>query len=58
LNLYPHYEKILRTPTWYIGQQQEYRKEIKKSKLPSLIIETNTLPDQNLTKQILDWINE
>ncbi len=58
LNIYPHYEKILQKPKWYIAQQQEYRKEIRKSILPSLIIETTTLPDDKLTKKILNWIGE
>ena len=58
LNIYPHYEKILRSPKWYIGQQQEYRKELQKSTLESLIIETTTLPDPKLSKKILNWIGE
>ncbi len=58
LNLYPHYEKILQTPAWYIEQQREYKKEIQKSLLPSLIIETNQLPDNSLTKKILNWLGE
>ena len=58
LNLYPHYKNILNSPEWYIRQQQEYIKAIKKSLLPHLIIKTNQLPDDNLTKQILSWIGE
>jgi thymidylate kinase len=58
LKLYPHYERILRDPDWYIKQQREYLKEIEKTKLPSLIIETKTLPDPSLTEKILTWINE
>ncbi len=58
LNIYPHYEQILRKPSWYIKQQREYKKEINKSILPSLIIETKTLPDNSLTKKILNWIGE
>jgi hypothetical protein len=58
LNLYPHYERILRSPTWYIKQQGEYLKEIKKSKLPYLILNTDKLPDNNLTLKILTWIKE
>lgn len=58
LNLYPHYERILKNPKWYIEQQKEYRKELEKSKLPHLIIETNVLPDQNLVEKILAWIGE
>jgi len=58
LKLYPHYERILRKPEWYIKQQEEYLKEIKKTGLPYLIIETKKLPDNNLTNKILKWIKE
>lgn len=58
LNLYPHYERILRNPEWYIKQQKEYLKEIKKTKLPYLILNTDKLPDNNLILKILTWINE
>ena len=58
LNIYPHYERILQNPKWYIEQQQEYKKEIQKSKLPYLIIETDQLPDQSLVEKILGWIGE
>ncbi len=58
LKLYPHYKRILRQPEWYIKQQREYIKEIKKTSLPYLIIETQKLPDKNLTNKILTWIHE
>ena len=58
LKLYPHYERILQKPDWYIKQQKEYLKKIKKTNLPYLIIETEKLPDDNLTKRILKWIGE
>ncbi|MBU2233604.1 hypothetical protein KJ627_01950 [Patescibacteria group bacterium] len=58
LNLYPHYERILREPDWYIKQQREYLKEIKKTALPYLIIKTKKLPDNNLVKQIFNWLGE
>ncbi|OIP78682.1 MAG: hypothetical protein AUK20_03330 [Parcubacteria group bacterium CG2_30_45_37] len=58
LKLYPHYRRILRKPEWYIEQQKEYLKEIKKNSLPYLIIETKKLPDNNLNNKILKWINE
>ncbi|MEK7203000.1 MAG: hypothetical protein AAB653_01665 [Patescibacteria group bacterium] len=58
LKLYPHYERILREPNWYIKQQKEYLKEIKKINLPYLIIKTKKLPDNNLVKQILNWLGE
>jgi len=58
LNLYPHYERILRDPQWYIRQQQEYLQEIKKSRLPYLVIKTEKLPDQKAVTKILKWIGE
>ncbi len=58
LNIYPHYEQILQKPNWYIKQQKKYKNEINKSILPSLIIETNVLPDPKLNKKILKWIGE
>jgi thymidylate kinase len=58
LKLYPHYQRILRQPNWYIKQQQEYLKEIKKTKLPYLIIETDKLPDNKLVQKILEWVGE
>lgn len=58
LNLYPYYERILKNPDWYIRQQKEYFKEIKKTGLPYLIIKTNKLPDEKIIKKILKWIKE
>ncbi len=58
LNLYPHYKNILNNEEWYIQQQKEYIKAIKNSKLPFLIIKTDKLPDNLLTKKILKWIKE
>jgi len=58
LNIYPHYKKILKNIDWYIDQQKEYEKEVQKSILPSLIIETNILPDENLVNKILKWITK
>ncbi|MBU1349786.1 MAG: hypothetical protein ABII99_00970 [Patescibacteria group bacterium] len=58
LNLYPHYERILRDPDWYIQQQRKYIQEIKKTSLPYLIIWTNQLPNHKLINDILKWIGE
>lgn len=58
LNLYPHYERILQNPDWYIRQQKEYLAEIKNSSLPYLVIETDKLPDEKPVKKILEWIVE
>jgi hypothetical protein len=58
LNIYPHYKNILQEPKWYIKQQQEYKKEIKKSNFPFFVAETNVLPDEKLVFEILNWIGE
>lgn len=58
LGIYPHYERILQNVDWYINQQREYIKEIKKVGLPYLIIKTTILPDDSLTEEILNWIGE
>ncbi|PLX22073.1 hypothetical protein C0584_00925 [Candidatus Parcubacteria bacterium] len=58
LNLYPHYKRILQAPEWYIKQQREYLLELKKSKLPHLIVQTEQLPDQKKIDEILNWIGE
>lgn len=58
LNIYPHYERVLQKPEWYISQQREYLSEIKKSKLSYLIVETNHLPDETKVSEILEWIDE
>lgn len=57
LNLYPHYERILQKPNWYLKQQDEYLKEIKKTILDYLIIDMTQIPgDQE--KLVLRWIGE
>jgi len=58
LKIYPHYERILRDAEWYIGQQREYRREIEKTSLPILTVETRTLPDYGQVDKILEWIGE
>jgi len=58
LNIYPHYERILRNPDWYIKQQKEYLNRINHTKLPYLVVKTNVLPNNTLTKEILNWIGE
>jgi hypothetical protein len=58
VKLYPHYERILREPAWYIHRQREYLKEIKKSLLPALVLEAGRLPDESLTRKILEWVGE
>jgi len=58
LRLYPHYARIQQTPEWYLNQQNLYLANIKKSKLPYLIVPTDKLPDERPIKKILDWINE
>ncbi|MBU4216476.1 hypothetical protein L6270_01710 [Candidatus Parcubacteria bacterium] len=58
LNIYPNYKNILHSATWYIEQQHKYIKAVKESRLPSLVVETNTLPDDKLVQDILHWIGE
>jgi thymidylate kinase len=58
LKLYPHYKRIMHEPGWYIAQQREYLKEIKKTKLPHMIVPTENLPDINMVDKILEWIGE
>ena len=57
LNLYPHYERMLQNPDWYIRQQEEYKKEIKKTMLPYLEIDMTEIPNKKHL-EILRWINE
>ena len=58
LSIYPHYERILRDPEWYLKQQREYIDVINKSGLPYKVAETKTLPDQGPVDKILKWIGE
>ena len=58
LNLYPHYESILKDVSWYLKQQKEYEKEIKKSKLNYFEIETDVLPDYKIIDSILNFLEE
>ena len=58
LNIYPHYERILREPAWYINQQKEYRKEVEASGLPFIAVKTQILPDYKPVEQILKWLGE
>src|SRR3989339_490556 len=58
LALYPHYERILREPEWYLRQQREDMAEITKSTLEYLVVETNQLPDVKLVQKILKFIKE
>ena len=57
LSLYPHYERILRNPDWYIEQQREYKKEMLKTKLPYITIDMSTIPNEKY-KEVLRWIGE
>lgn len=55
ISLYPHYKRIAKPPAWYIKQQEEYSREIKKTKLPYLEIDTTKLPNNNWEK-IISWL--
>jgi len=52
-----HFKRVAKTPEWYINQQQEYLKEIKKTKLPYLIVDMTEIPN-NKHLDILNWIGE
>lgn len=58
LSLYPHYARIAKKPEDYLAEQKIYLKEIKKTKLPFLIVETDQLPDEKPVRKILKWIGE
>lgn len=58
LNIYPNYKNILHSPAWYIAQQRKYSEAVTNSQLPSLVVETNVLPDESLVKKILEFIGE
>lgn len=57
LNLYPHYERILQDPEWYLKQQQEYSKEMQKTLLPHIEIDMSKIPNENY-KIVLKWLGE
>lgn len=57
LQLYPHYERILQNPLWYVRQQREYIKVVKKSILPYLVVDMTRIPSQNY-QIILQWLKE
>ncbi len=58
LNLYPNYERIAKTPDFYINQQKEYKEMIKSSNLDYLILESDHFPNQELVDKILEWLGE
>jgi len=51
----PAYQRIARTPKEYLEMQENYLKLVKKSKLPSLILDNTDLPNNNAEK-VLKWI--
>lgn len=55
LALYPHYERILQDPRWYILQQREYKKEIQKTILPYKKIDLTHIPNPQAEKILLQW---
>lgn len=55
LRLYPHYERILQNPRWYIMQQREYKKEIQKTMLPYKQIDVTHIPSPQAEKILLQW---
>ena len=57
LNLYPHYQRIAKTPVEYVAQQEAYKEALASSKLPVLTIDTTNIQNPQLTDQILSWIH-
>jgi len=53
----PHFRRVMQSPEWYINQQREYLKEIKKTKLPYLIVDMTEIPNKKHLN-ILKWIGE
>ncbi len=58
LALYPHYQRIAKTPQRYLELQNVYQQLISESKLPTLTVDTTVLPNKQITKEILQWLNE
>lgn len=57
LRLYPHYERILHNPEWYIKQQREYLLQLKRIDLDYLIIDMTKIPNKKHL-EVLRWIGE
>lgn len=58
LRLYPHYSRIVQKPEDYIKQQRLFLTLIKKSKLESIVIKTEFLPDESKVQEILEFLSE
>lgn len=58
INLYPHYQRIAQEPRAYLHQQEVFLEILKKSKLPSLMIDSSVLPNPKIIEQTLDFIGE
>ncbi len=56
LRLYPHYQRIAKSPADYIRLQTVYEQLVAESKLPSLTLDTSQLPNTNLVSQITSWL--
>lgn len=56
LALYPHYHRIAKQPADYLAQQKLYQKLIAQSRLPTLTVDTTHLPNPDVAKKIIDWI--
>lgn len=56
--LYPHYERIAQQPKQYIEQQKLFKHYIAKSSLPTLQLDSTTLPNPSIIEDILTWLNK
>ena len=57
LKLYPHYQRILKDPEWYIEQQKKYKEEISRTNLEYLEVDMTEIPNLK-SDEILSWIGE
>lgn len=54
INLYPHYARIAKGPSFYIDLQRKYRDAVQASGLPFLEIDLSNIDDRS--DAILDWV--
>jgi len=57
LKLYPHYQRILHKPSWYIQQQRLLLNTLNQSILEHLVVDTTQIPNQ-VDQEILTWLGE
>ncbi|MEK7158546.1 MAG: hypothetical protein AAB733_03175 [Patescibacteria group bacterium] len=58
LRLYPHYQRIQRSPQEYLLQQRAYEQAVRRSILPTLTVDLTNMPPTSARDNILTWLNE